>query len=115
MTDAEGYAATIAARIAEAEASPDADAPADYLEAATLELHYLVAGSDPWDGYPIREVRAIVTVGGPYAEVIGVTGSDVVQVVVRWWSDAASTTVHAPRIAAELEALGDAYAAEVIR
>ena len=38
MTDAEDYAATIAARIAEAEASPDADAPADYLEAATLEL-----------------------------------------------------------------------------
>jgi len=114
-TDAEDYAATIAASIAEAEAADDPYAAAtDYLAERALDVHYLVRGY-AGGHQDVAEVRAIVTVGGPYAEVRGGDGTDRVRIVVRWWGDDAATEVVAPALAAELEHYADVMTVEVIR
>lgn len=114
-TDAHDYAAGIAATIAEAEASDDPHAAAaDYLAERALDVHYLVRGY-PGARQDVAEVRAVVTVGGPYAEVRGGDGTEAVTIVVRWWSDDARMTVHAPALAAELEHYADVMTCEVVR
>ena len=113
MTAAD-YARTIAETItAEVEGSDDpVTAAADYA-AEALDVQYLVDGRYR-DGYPIREVRLIVTVGGPSAEV-HYRGVDDLAVIAWWSGERAETMVHAPHLAAELEHYGDVHYVEVMR
>lgn len=110
MTYAEAVAATIRDDV---EGSDDPrEAAADYV-GSVLDVRYLVEGMTP--DHRVREVRATVTVGGPFATITYRDGSATLTVDAVDGSETSTAWVHAPHVATELDVLADVFAAEVIR
>ena len=109
-TNAEAYARTYARTITvEVEASDDPwHAATDYV-ADALDANYVVASQGD-----VTEVHLIVGTGGPHVEVQHRTGTEGVMVRVWWWQDYAEAFAHAPALAAELDALAEAWQAVTV-
>ena len=78
-------------------------AAADYV-ADALDAEYVVTSRGDVAG-----VRLTVATGGPHVDVHYRVGSDTVTVAAAWWSPVAEHDVHAPALAAELDALAEAW------
>lgn len=79
-------------------------AAADYV-ADALDAEYVVTSRGDVAG-----VRLTVATGGPHVDVHYRFGSDTLTVAAAWWSPVAEHDVHAPALAAELDALAEAWA-----
>lgn len=102
---AAGVAARYAERIeTEIETAPQPDvAAADYV-ADALDARYVMSSRGD-----VETVHLIVGAGGPHVELRHHVGTRWMDVHVAWWGDVADHGVHAPHLAAELDALADAW------
>jgi hypothetical protein len=114
MTAAE-YAEAVAVTVRELNQASrdgwDGDPVREYL-ADALDSYYEVSGGIPWvtpGKVRVHAVRVVVTVGGPYADLRNVLGSDVVTVHAAYGGETAEVKVFAPAFAGDLAALAYAW------
>jgi hypothetical protein len=104
-TNAETYAKAYARTITvEVEGADDPWRAASELVHGALDADYLVTSRGD-----VKAVHLVVGTGGPHVELQHYVGAEGVMVRVWWWQDYAEAHVYAPALAADLDAVAQAW------